>query len=163
MLYFSYLRIVIVQHSNLKQSTTRVAMVLPIYAILLYFSQAIPAGYQALQIPIAFVEGYSFYCFFALVVMNMSGPLGCIRVMEELNRKPICGCCCPEEPRKLYARVLWALFLFMVVRPLFVVAAVVCAYANSVPGQIIFLLISFGFVANGFVSLITFCKSVCIP
>ena len=116
---------------RLQVLSTRAALFLPAYAFLLYFSIIIPELFEALTVPIAVVEGYSFYLFFALIVANMGGPNNCVRIMTEKGCKPLCcgGSCCPEEPAKYYTRTLSALFYFLAVRPFFVLIAVIGAYA----------------------------------
>lgn len=45
----------------------RCAVVLPIYTIIIYISLVIPAAFAALQILIAFMEGWSLYTFYSFL------------------------------------------------------------------------------------------------
>lgn len=58
----------------LKVLGMRCAVVLPIYTIIIYISLVIPAAFAALQILVAFMEGWSLYTFFSFlgrVILNI--------------------------------------------------------------------------------------------
>lgn len=100
--------------------------------------------------------GISFVCFFAVIVSNSGGPEGCLRAMMEQNRKACC--CCPSDPFKLYQRVQFAVFQFLVFRPIVVTIGAVFVYLDI---NAIFLVCKFVSVIMfvfGFGSLAIFCK-----
>lgn len=97
-------------------------------------------------------------CFFAVLVANSGGPEGCLRAMIEQNRKACC--CCPSDPFKLYKRVQFAVFQFLVFRPIVVTIGAVFVYIDI---NAIFLVCKFVSVCQfvfGFGSLAIFCKSL---
>ena len=73
--WISFFRIFNAQYCSLKHETvalqiliTRSALFPTLYATIMFISFLIPESYDALQIVIAFAEGYSLLCFFALIV-----------------------------------------------------------------------------------------------
>ncbi len=69
------------QQGYLKEGTVRLqtlamraGFVFPCYSVLMMISLLKPNSYAGLQILVAFLEGYAFYCFWALVVENLGGP-----------------------------------------------------------------------------------------
>lgn len=56
--------------SRIQTLSTRTALFLPAYTILILISLLYPSVFIALQVPIAVAEGYSFYCFFVLLVIS---------------------------------------------------------------------------------------------
>lgn len=84
--FICYARVVTSQFRYLKEGTKRLqvlacrtALCIPIYAFIIFISLLAPAAYEGLQIPITLFEGYSFYCFFALLVNNLGGPDATLR------------------------------------------------------------------------------------
>ena len=81
--------------------------------------------------------------------------------MIEQNR-PAC-CCCPSDPFRLYKRVQFAVFQFLVFRPLVVIVGAVFVYLDI---NALFLLCKFVSVVMfvfGFGSLAIFCEfTVCV-
>lgn len=75
--FVAYYKIVQEQFTHFKRSTsriqilsTRTALFLPIYVILMCTALVRPRSFQAVQVLIAVTEGYSFYCFFVLLVSS---------------------------------------------------------------------------------------------
>lgn len=119
-----YLIVFTFQYKNMTNETerltilvTRTALFLPLYALCLLISVARPEALGALQIPIAFVEGYSFYCFLTVLVTNLGGPE---KAVEALQGRPLicCTSCCPTEPDKFYNKVVWAVFFLHHMAPI---------------------------------------------
>ena len=170
---FTYYRILRVSHNSLRASTeriqvlsTRTALFLPVYSIIMWISLVAPNAYLPLEIVIAFAEGYSFYCFFGMVVKNLGGPDGAILSMEVSGRQPYCLCCCPDTPTKFFNRVRNSLLHVFITRSMFVLASSVClmiSNGNGAKGLVFvlgltFAIIALAFLVNGFLSLVVFCK-----
>jgi hypothetical protein len=165
--YVSYAAIVTSQKSHVLSSTlklsvlsTRTALFLPIYSTLMWLSLVVPDLYIGVQLPLAMFEAYSFFSFFAMVVTNLGGPQGCVDVMRSLNRQAYCNCCCPVEAGKFYLRVNNAIFHMLTTRVVVVFITVISNYLGSKVVTIIFSLVSLFLVANAFLSLVNFCKSL---
>ena len=150
---------------------TRTSQFLPTYATLMWLSIVSPALYIPCQIPISIAEGYSFFCFFSLIVNYFGGPnkvIDMIQTKFDNGKKPIFPCCCPVEAKAFYSRVLQALYHFILTRTgfLFVLATLQLAMKygdlsdaghRAIYGMAIFFqIISLGFLVNGFGSLVMF-------
>lgn len=134
-------------------------MFLPFYATVLFLCVIEPDAYLGLQILIAIIEAFSFYCFFSLTVTNLGGPDNTIAEMEKLKAEPYCcGACCPSEPAAYYNRLQWALFHFSTTRVVLVTLQAICGYKKLNIGVVIFSLLSFALVVNAFLSLVLYCK-----
>ena len=147
--------------------STRTALFLPIYSTIMWLSVLVPDLYLALQIPTALFEGYSFYCFFMMIVYNLGGPQAAIDVMRHLKSTPvcntICSCnCCPTDPGFFYLRVNSALFHLQTTRCVIVFVSVIFSYLNMKAAAAVLAFLSLFFVANGFLSLVNFCKYLLI-
>lgn len=76
-----FLTIVYKQSRNLLLKTSRSTILstrcaittLPSYIIFMFITLVVPMAYYVMLIPVAIMEGLSFYVFFALVVENMKG------------------------------------------------------------------------------------------
>jgi len=112
---------------------------LPIYAILMYISLVGPKAFAALTILITAVEGYSFYCFFAMIVTNMGGPAAVVSYMRQ-NAKGLLCCqgCCPSEHAAFYKKATWALFHFFVTRTILIFFSAICYYSGSKAGKALY-------------------------
>ncbi len=162
----AYIGIFIIQYRNLGSKTlrlsvlsTRLATFLPLYAFVLYISLIIPATYLALQVVIAIVEAFSFYCFFALVVENLGGPNAAVAAMSTLKSTPMCcGCCLPATPAGYYSRLQWALFHFATTRVVLVIITAICGYKLIVAGVFVASFLGFFFTINAFATLVLFCE-----
>ena len=51
----------------------RTSLFMPLYALFMWIALIEPNTFEALQIPFAIVEGYSFISMFALIVTNLGG------------------------------------------------------------------------------------------
>ena len=153
------------QYNLLKESTSRLqilsiraAICVPCYAFFIFLSLAAPSVYQELQIPIAILEGYSFYCFFLLLITNMGGLDKTLNYLIE-NDKPLCFTfCCPTNKISFYGRVKWALINFLTTRFIVVVFSVIFE-----PNRIVAVLldvIAVAFTINAVLSLVTFYENV---
>eukprot|EP01033_Poteriospumella_lacustris_P017368 gene17368-12418_t len=143
-----FLIVVGVQYRNMTAANerltiliSRTAMFLPLYSFFMLISLAAPRALGAMQIPIAFVEGYSFYCFLSVLVENLGGPA---KAVEALQDRPLICCTsqCPTEPDKLYNKVVWAVFWFVSLRPVVVIIGAICEYSESNGAKVAYLLFS---------------------
>lgn len=171
--YFYILR---TQYNMRKEGTLRLQVLncravigVPIYAVFVFISLIFPQGYNAFNIPIAAFEGYSFYCFFSLVVTNLGGPSETVRYIQDANNpicctKLFCSSCCPTDSARFYARVLSALFHFVTTRMVVVCLSVIIFYAlPTTAGKLIFVvlqLVSFVILVNGVLSVVNFYENV---
>ena len=123
--------------------STRTALFLPLYAILMYLSLVGPAAYVALTILITAVEGYSFYCFFAMIVTNMGGPVALVNYMKNTGKGLVC-CqgCCPSDPATFYKKATWALFHFFFTRVFIVILSAICYYSGKKAGKALYAIFS---------------------
>jgi hypothetical protein len=95
-------------------------------------------------------------CFFAVIVANSGGPEGVLRAMIEQNRAACC--CCPRDPFRLYKRVQWAVFQFLVFRPIVVIIGAVFVYLDIHAIFLVCKFISVVMFVFGFGSLAIFCE-----
>lgn len=107
---------------------TRLALFLPLYGILIYVSLAVPVLYLAFEVPIALIEGYSFYLFFVLMVTNLGGPTETVNYLNASNKPLFFHCCCPTTKRKFYRQATWNLFHIVVTRVCVIFLSVICSY-----------------------------------
>jgi hypothetical protein len=98
----------------------------------------------------------SFICFFAVIVANSGGPEGCLTAMIEQSRKACC--CCPSDPFRLYKRVQFAVFQFLVFRPVVVVLGAVFVYLEVNAIFLVCQLVAAAMFVFGFGSLAIFCE-----
>lgn len=169
---FAYYRILCVSYAKLHPTTlriqvlsTRTAIFLPVYSIIIWMSLVVPVLYVPLEVPTALAEGYCFFCFFTMVVTNLGGPSETIAVMEETGRQPLCPCCCPTTSLGFFKRVQTALHHFLWTRSLVVFASVICtfvahksqSYHNvAFLASLILTVLSLLLLVNGFGSLVMF-------
>ncbi len=84
----AYLLMLRKQHSLIKDPrayrlyvlSTRASLALPVYAAVMLLSLIYPLTFYALKVPVAFFEGYSFYCFFAMIIENLGGRNRAVKV-----------------------------------------------------------------------------------
>lgn len=164
-----YLIVFTFQYKNMTNETerltilvTRTALFLPLYALCLLISVARPEALGALQIPIAFVEGYSFYCFLTVLVTNLGGPE---KAVEALQGRPLicCTSCCPTEPDKFYNKVVWAVFSFITWRPFVVILGTICDYAKGRIARLLyflFTLLAFALLVRSILHFVLFYEAV---
>lgn len=142
--------------------STRTALFLPLYAVLMYISLCAPVIYVALTIPITMIEGYSFYCFFAMIVINLGGPSATVNYMKQSGKELACACCCPSDQITFYKKATWALFHFFVTRTILITLSAICFYSDKKVGKalyVIFSIASFVLLVYGLLSLLLLCES----
>jgi len=173
----SYYRILCVSYANLQSNSTtlriqtlstRTAIFLPVYSVIIWLSLVVPVLYVPLEVPTALAEGFCFYCFFTMVVANLGGPCETVILMEA--RKPsCCSCCCPSTPVLFFKRVQAALFHVMWTRTAVVLASAICTlvahssqtYRNpAFLASLILTVLSLALLVNGFGSLILFYQMI---
>lgn len=91
-----------------------------------------------------------------MLVANLGGIDATLQLMQSNDKAPICGC--PKDPPVFYKKVRWALYQFLVYRPVVQVLLAVCIYAGQSQIGIIFSVISLVQFLYGFLSLLSFCK-----
>lgn len=96
-----------------------------------------------------------------MLVANLGGPDAMLRVMTESEQPPPCGC--PKNPPVFYKKVRFALYQFLVYRPIVQVATAVCIYAGKSQIGVLFAAISLVQFLYGFLSLLCFCKYSTLP
>ncbi len=147
---FAYIIIVWRAYANLRQETekltvlvVRLAMFLPLYSFFIYIGLNAPHALDALNVPIAVVEGYSFYCFFALIVYNLGGPAATVQYFKD-SGKPLmcCNSCCPADHLQYYKKATWAMFHLIVTRVIVLLLAAIASYAGTKAGNAVFALLS---------------------
>ena len=174
--YYAILRVsyrMILQQDSSTQRiqilSTRTALFLPIYSIIIWVSLVAPVLYVPLQVPTALAEGYCFTCFFAMVVENLGGPDETVAAMVESGRRPLIQCCCPATPRLFFQRVQGSLFHFLWTRTVVVLVSVVCTFVSkhsqtyadpAFVASLVLTMASFALLINGFGSLVLFYEVV---
>lgn len=163
----AYLIVFAFQYKNMTSESerisvllARVALFLPLYALFMLISLGAPKAYAAMTIPTAYVEGYSFYCFLSILVVNLGGPA---KVVEAIQGRPLicCTSSCPTEPDKFYNKVVWVVYQLILVRPIVVILAAICSYANSKAGRalnVVLSLVAFVLLARSLIHFVLFCK-----
>lgn len=153
------------QHKTLKNGvyrvqvlSTRCALMLPSYAVLIFIAVCKPKIIEIMEVPIAIAEGFSFYTFFDMLITNLGGSESTIREMIAYGKDPCC--CCPSSPIKFFKRVKWALFQFLFVRPIVVLLAAIFNYADVKALFLVFTFIAVFQFLFGFGSLALFYENV---
>ena len=148
--------------------TTRLALFLPLYGILIYISLAIPVLYLALEVPTAIIEGYSFYTFFVLMVVNLGGPNETVNYLNASNKPLLFYCCCPSDKKKFYKNAAWNVWHFLFSRVVVVLLSVICSYASLANGSkiakllsVLFALVALVQLIYGVSSVVNLCKFLC--
>jgi hypothetical protein len=142
---------------------TRTALFLPLYAFFMFISLTSPETVAAMTVPIAIIEGYSFYCFFAMIVTNLHGPANAIAAFKD-SGKELCCCnpCCPADHVKFYQKAVWALFHFIFTRTVVITIAAIAFYTHSTAGKTLYVALNVVGTVILFYALfhlVLFCKS----
>lgn len=163
----AYFVVVYGQYTTLQKKTyrltvlcVRTALFLPLYAILMFFSALDPRAYVFLIVVITIVEGYTFYCFLALITTNLGGPAATVDLMYQSQRKLFCSCCCPSDCALFYQRTTWAMFHLFITRSILSALAAICFYAKNKEGKAGFTIlntISAVILFYGVISLVNLC------
>ena len=118
---------------------SRTATFLPLYAFFMFISLLAPSALAALQVPVAFMEAYSFYCFFAMVVTNLHGPASAVAHFSSTGKElACCNSCCPSDHVKYYQKTLWALFHFIVTRSAVIILGAIGYYTHTPAGKAVY-------------------------
>ena len=169
----AYIFIIMTQHKNqiatpelqrLNVLTARTALFLPFYAVFMWFSLLAPAALPAFGIFLAFMEGYSFYCFFTLLVTNLGGPVATVEFLKEANRPLVCcSCFCPSDMVAFYKKTTWAMFHFLFTRTGITVVSAIAFYSGTNAGRVLFIVLNLLATVLLFyclVHLVNLCKSL---
>jgi 4-amino-4-deoxy-L-arabinose transferase-like glycosyltransferase len=143
---------------------TRIAMFLPLYSLFMLVSVGDPNSLAGMSIPTAIVEGYSFYAFLSLLVSNMGGPS---QVVQQMQGRPLfcCVSLCPSESDRFYNKTVWALFQFVVFRPIVVLIAAICFYSKTKAGRLLYLLftlVALAILIRSLLHFVLLCKNFSI-
>ena len=137
---------------------TRACIFLPIYAWLMFIDVCDPHLMRWMELLLCVVEGYSFYCFFSMVVTNTGGPEATIVALAASEEPMRCACFCPEAAAAKFKRATNGLFHFLFTRTLVVVAEVVLEEAEYKGHKVInaFLALgAMGLLSYGVLSVLT--------
>lgn len=155
-------RSITVQNERLVVLVTRIASFFPLYAVLMLISLGSPEALAALTVPIAFVEGYSFYAFFALLVTNLGGASGAVSFMKGSGRQLLCcTSSCPTDPAQFFVKASWALFHLVSYRLGVILLSAICFYAKSKAGKLLYVLFNIAgivILARSLIHFVLFCK-----
>ena len=166
-----YLLILKLQHGNLSSGSynlsvisTRLAMVLPLYAFFIFIALVAPASYVVMIIFVTLIEGYSLYCFTYLIVTNLGGPAKAVKLMQEEQNKLCCPCtgCCPTDRERFYIRLKWCMYHMVYTRTILSIIAAVCFYSGSTAGHALYSVLSAVnavILVWSLITLVNFCKS----
>lgn len=161
-IFYSQYKRMVAGTERLVVLTARTALFLPLYALFMLISLAKPDALAALEIPISFVEAYSFYSFFTLMVTNMGGPARAVEGFKNSGKELICcNDCMPKDHIQYYKKTVWALFHFMVTRNIIVIIATVAFYTGTSAGkavQALLSLVAAGILFYCLIHIILFCK-----
>ena len=173
-----YFFIVRSQFAQIEQDTyrvqvlsTRVALCLPLYAILLYIALLDAEAYEALMVVVTVIEGYAFYCFFSLLVINMGGPTETVRAMKQDNNTLCCikmccapcSCCCPKDITKFYNQASMLIWHFMITRSIVICFGAVCFYTGTTVGHALYVvsaLVGFVMLVSALLSLVNLYENI---
>lgn len=166
----AYALIVQRQYSALQAKTyrltvlaTRTALFLPLYSIIMIICMVYPQSASALSCIITIVEGYSFYCFFSLMVTNLGGPAATITLMYQTQRALFCSCCCSADSAIFYKSATWAMFHMFITRTILSIFIAIATYSNTSGGELAALVLevtSAVILGRGIVALVNICKFI---
>lgn len=143
----------------------RIALFLPLYAFFMMIGIVAPSAIPALAIPLNFVESYSFYCFFVLLVTNLGGSSKFVDSMANANRTIMCcNPCCPKDMLGMYKGAHSGVFHVIVTRNIITAIAAVANYSGTRAGKVLFTLLTAVctmLLINGLVRIFLICK--CSP
>lgn len=176
-IFVTYAGVAKLQYDKIEKDTyrlqilsTRCFMCLPLYTIFLYLSLLEPHLYEAMMILVTFFEGYTFYCFFTFLVVNMGGPTETVRVMKQKNQELCCTkyCCsfcqCYSEDKvKFYKTAAFWMWHFVVSRTIIIILATIGFYSYTDAGHVVFIALSvlaFAFLVVAFSSLVNLYENV---
>ncbi len=145
MIFFNQYR----QHTpgteRLTVMNSRTAIFLPLYSIFIYISLNAPKALTAMEVPMTFIEGYSFYCFFVMIVTNLGGPAGAVQAFKDSGKSLMCcnSFCNPNNDAKAYyIKTTKALFHFVITRTIITLIAAIAYYSSSKVGKVVFAALS---------------------
>jgi hypothetical protein len=140
----------------------RTSLFLPLYALFIFISLCAPNALAALNIPITIVEGYSFYCFYTMIVTNLGGPAKAVQAFKASGKElACCNSCCPSDHVVFYRRTTWALFHFLFTRSVLVILAAIAYYSGTKAGKALYAIFSLAstvILAYALIHIILFCK-----
>jgi hypothetical protein len=140
----------------------RTSLFLPLYALFIFISLCAPNALAALNIPITIVEGYSFYCFYTMIVTNLGGPAKAVQTFKASGKELVCcNSCCPSDHVVFYRRTTWALFHFLFTRSVLVILAAIAYYSGTKAGKALYAIFSLAstvILAYALIHIILFCK-----
>jgi len=156
-----------VNNRRLTILSARTVLFFPIYTAILLISLLAPAANDILEVLIAIAEGFSFFCFLALVVENLGGVRAAIE-MQQSNGQPLICNCASSNYKKFYVIMHSRLSNILMIRPIIVLfQAVFMMIGERNPTKRIykalagiFAVVSFIVLILGFASMLIFFHNI---
>ncbi len=145
---------------RLQVLSTRAAMSLPVYSIVMMLSLIYPQAFYALKVPVAVFEGYSFYCFFALIIENLGGPNRTVQILSSNGRSLCCSFCCPADKAAFYVRTVSSEWHFVFTRTAVILLSTIMYYHHQKLAFILLQVVAFFILANGILSILNLYENV---
>jgi hypothetical protein len=166
----AFLLLVRSQYLSLQKKTyrltvlnVRAAFFLPLYALFIFFSVIAPKSYVLVIVVVTIVEGYSFYCFLAMITTNLGGPAATVDLMYQSQRKLFCSCCCPSDSALFFQKTTWAIFHLFITRSILSVFSAICFYSHTDRGKAAYVIlnsVSAVMLFYGVICLVNLCKYI---
>jgi len=155
-----------IDNKRLTILSARTVLFFPIYTGILLISLLAPAANDLLEVIIAIAEGFSFFCFLALVIENLGGVRSAIEMQQTNGEQLMCNCA-NSNYKKFYITMHSRLSNVLTIRPIIVLFQAVFMMIGERNNKRIFkalsgifALISFIILIFGFVSLMIFFHNV---
>lgn len=139
--------------------TVRAALFPSVYATIMYVSFLVPYSFEAFQVFIAILEGYSLYLFLSMIVQNFGTVDATTEQLTKTGRHSFCWCCCfPKNKPNFFWIVYRSMIHLMTTRVLLIMIATIVAYKEIQKISLIFTALAFIQLVYGFFALISLCK-----
>lgn len=159
-----YLKVILNQHEFVQKNTltlrlavlnVRTALIVPGFSVCYLISFVYPPSYIFMQLPEAFIQAYSLFCFLTLFVLYVGGPAKCLEIFQTTTRTfPSClyKKLLNNNPRGFYQYIFWAHFQFIAIRPIVVAISVIAAcfqqwYISDIISFIATLMVAYAVIA----------------
>lgn len=137
----------------------RTGLFLPAYAWILFITLLTPNSFAGLEVLISAAEAYSLYCFFAMIIANMGGPLAAVEYVKKQAKEPLCVCC-PSDPATFYRACVSAMWQVLVVRVLVVFIGAMATYGGQDTVQMVTQFVAIAFLVRAVMSCVFFYESL---
>lgn len=133
MLQLIYNRYQMPFHPKVQILNLRMAIMLPMYALLFLGILLLPHHWEFFEAGISFVEGYCIFSYYKMLSIYVGGKERVIDLIKESDyTQPCCYCCQKNHPRGCHTFVSLSLGQFAIVRPLLFLVA---ACLNEIVGE----------------------------